>query len=104
MKCRALFKYFIVGILFLAFSPTLMAGDQRHTAVGVLKSRQHLIEIFNNDSEPRYNVKSINGEMLAEYVTESEVLNQFPELESIIGGYADDASLTLPKDTIFDDM
>lgn len=69
------------------------AQSENKGAVGVLKSRQHIVEMYAGEHEPLYTVKDIQGETVAILLTGSELLSQIPELESVIYGYADDASL-----------
>ncbi len=64
------------------------------TAVGVLKSKQHLVEIFAGEDGPLYSVKNLKGELLASRLTDTDLLDKFPALEPVIRGYADDASLS----------
>ena len=89
IKISIMALWFVFSLLALAAS----ACEQRHSPVGVLKSKGHVVEVFTGEGSPVYSVRSARGELLAELVTEEEMLSQFPELEGIVKGYADDASL-----------
>ena len=63
------------------------------SVIGVLQSRDHMIELHAADERVLYTVKNRKGLVLAERITDTELLSEFPDLEGVIRGYADDASL-----------
>ncbi|WP_086930367.1 hypothetical protein [Agarilytica rhodophyticola] len=86
-------KPMLFACLVVALGNSFNAQAEHNEVVGVLKSRHYVVEMYSGKHEPLYTVKNIQGDMLAANLTGSELVSQIPELEHVIYGYADDASL-----------
>lgn len=61
--------------------------------IGVLQSRHHMVELHAADDSVLYTVKNRKGQILGDRLTDVQLLSEFPDLKSVVQGYADDASL-----------
>ncbi|MFT5083764.1 MAG: hypothetical protein ACI9Y1_001814 [Lentisphaeria bacterium] len=80
-------------VLLIPLSPCPLADTPQPLVVGTLKTRSYLLELHSGANGALYTVKNLHGKTLASNLNEKGLVAQFPELESIISGYADDASL-----------
>ena len=64
------------------------------TLIGSLKSKNYMVDLYQSELGARYTVKSLKGDVLAEMLTEYEVLSQYPGLKGVVKGIADEARLT----------
>ncbi len=104
MQDKLMLKSMAAGFALALCSMAAPACDRANMAVGVLEARQHFVEIFTGANGPLYSVKTKQGELLAEHMAEDELIGRFPELESMIKGVADDASLGPRKAKKFDQL
>jgi hypothetical protein len=68
----------------LAFSPALFAGDDP-AVVGHLETARHNIVVWAGD-QPRYTVRTKDGQVLAEKIPLRELSAKFPELHRAVDG------------------
>lgn len=65
----------------------------QNTVLGVLKSRQYIVEIEGAERGVAYTVKDLAGAILAEAISADEVVVLFPQLHHLVKGVADEASI-----------
>lgn len=89
-------SYCILAFGFLLSMAELASAEATDgvTPLGTLKTKQHYIEVSAGKDSVVYTVKSLEGKVLQANLNEKTLISLYPQLEHIIYGQADDASLT----------
>jgi len=87
-------KNFLFIILVTIYSTSVFSTGIKGNVIGTLASKDHFLELWLVEGEPKYLVKDKSGKALTEAISKEHLLALYPELGELVeGGIADDASL-----------